>query len=95
MVLDCGGGTVDITMHRCLSNSPLRMAELAPPDGGDWGSTYVDAEFSTFLAQLLGASHFADVHKTVHYLEIMVRASVVDTCALVRCTAANLHAQPC
>lgn len=93
MVLDCGGGTVDITMHRCLSKAPLQLAELAKPEGGDWGSTYVDAEFSTFLEELLGAGHFADLRKTVHYLEIMVRALCAQLHVVCDANCISRHAQ--
>ncbi|CAN0411171.1 unnamed protein product, partial [Scytosiphon promiscuus] len=34
MILDCGGGTVDITTHEVISLSPLRLKELRPPTGG-------------------------------------------------------------
>ena len=45
MVLDTGGGTVDITMNRLKSISPLRLDEIAAPSGGAWGSTFVDGHF--------------------------------------------------
>jgi hypothetical protein len=32
-VLDCGGGTVDITMHRVEATSPLRLCEVREPSG--------------------------------------------------------------
>ena len=50
MVLDCGGGTVDITMHRVAQKMPdLILDELRSPSGGPWGSTFIDAEFETFV----------------------------------------------
>jgi len=33
MVLDCGGGTVDITMHRVEKTDPLRLSEVHEPTG--------------------------------------------------------------
>ena len=33
MVLDCGGGTVDITMHRVEKTDPLRLSEVREPTG--------------------------------------------------------------
>lgn len=33
MVLDCGGGTVDITMHRVEATDPLRLSEVRKPTG--------------------------------------------------------------
>ena len=53
-VVDCGGGTVDITVHRVEQTSPLRLSEVREPSGGPWGSTYIDAEFERFLRRLIG-----------------------------------------
>ncbi|CAN0307407.1 unnamed protein product [Ectocarpus sp. 12 AP-2014] len=55
MIVDCGGGTVDITAHKILSVYPLRLAEVAAPDGGVWGSTRVDTAFEELLSELLGS----------------------------------------
>jgi hypothetical protein len=84
MVLDCGGGTVDITMHRSLSKEPFRLQELARPEGGDWGSTYVDEQFGAFMSKLLGAGRFADLKKTASYLELMVRQCRALACGTLR-----------
>ncbi len=48
MVLDCGGGTVDITIHKLTCNPDERFLceELLPSSGGcEWGSKYVDLYF--------------------------------------------------
>ena len=48
MVLDCGGGTVDITIHKLTSNPDEKFLceELLPSSGGcEWGSKYVDLYF--------------------------------------------------
>ena len=48
MVLDCGGGTVDITIHKLTCNPDERFVceELLPSSGGcEWGSKYVDLYF--------------------------------------------------
>jgi molecular chaperone DnaK (HSP70) len=45
MVLDCGGGTVDITVHKlqCQPDEQFLCSELLPSSGGcEWGSRYVD-----------------------------------------------------
>ncbi|CAN0007030.1 unnamed protein product, partial [Sphacelaria rigidula] len=49
MVLDCGGGTIDITAHEVIKASPLELKEVEEPTGGPWGSTIVDAKFKAFL----------------------------------------------
>ena len=57
MVLDCGGGTVDITVHKLLCNPEEQFVcdELLPSDGGtDWGSKFVDEAFEKFLAEFFG-----------------------------------------
>lgn len=43
MVVDCGGGTVDITVHEIIEHEELK--ELVPPEGGCYGSTYIDRYF--------------------------------------------------
>jgi hypothetical protein len=60
MVLDCGGGTVDITLHEVLSVQPLTMKTIAAPTGGAWGGDYVNMEFKKFLAELLGPDLFRE-----------------------------------
>lgn len=57
MVLDCGGGTVDITIHEllCERNESFLCKELLPSSGGcDWGSKYVDLYFEDFLMDFFG-----------------------------------------
>lgn len=49
MVLDCGGGTIDITTHSVVSTDPLGLKELEEPAGGPWGSTMADEKFKHFL----------------------------------------------
>ena len=61
VVLDCGGGTVDITAHEILSISPsLSMASIAIPTGGNWGGEYVNHEFRKFLQEFLGTDLFKE-----------------------------------
>ena len=44
MVVDCGGGTVDITVHEmCTQGGKLK--ELFKATGGPFGSTTVDEAF--------------------------------------------------
>lgn len=57
MVLDCGGGTVDITVHRltCEPEEQFLCEELLPSSGGcEWGSKYVDLYFEKFLEKFFG-----------------------------------------
>lgn len=64
MVLDCGGCTVDITVHRVESISPLRLIEALPPDGGRWGSMVVDQAFKNWLKSFFGDTWFAAIEDT-------------------------------
>lgn len=61
MVLDCGGGTVDITVHKLTCNPDERFLceELLPSSGGcQWGSKFVDMHFEQFLEKFLGSEMF-------------------------------------
>jgi hypothetical protein len=72
MVLDCGGGTVDITMHRVLAKQPrLELEELAPPSGGPYGSTFVDREFENLLKDLVGEAAFDHFKPSGDWIELM------------------------
>ena len=50
ILLDTGGGTVDIAFHSV--NSDGKMDEFHHPDGGPYGSTYVDEAFIKLLEKL-------------------------------------------
>ncbi|CAB3366031.1 Hypothetical predicted protein [Cloeon dipterum] len=54
LVADCGGGTVDITLHE-LSGRDATLRELLPATGGPFGATGVDREFESLLAALFGS----------------------------------------
>ena len=71
MVLDCGGGTVDITMNRLSSASPLRLDEIAAPSGGPWGSTFVDKQFECFVENLIGSHNWAPYKKTSFWIDLL------------------------
>ena len=69
MVLDIGGGTVDIAVHdlkadiprTCTDDSAIQDLEVnntinsvLPPTGNDWGGTTVNREFSRLLQRMVG-----------------------------------------
>jgi len=61
MVLDCGGGTVDITIHKLTCNPEERFLceELLPSSGGcEWGSKFVDKYFEEFVRDFFGKDLF-------------------------------------
>lgn len=53
MILDCGGGTVDITVSSVTSTEPYSLQEILPASGDAWGGTLVDAEYRKFANTLL------------------------------------------
>ncbi|XP_078325404.1 heat shock 70 kDa protein 12A-like isoform X1 [Crassostrea virginica] len=52
MVVDAGGGTIDITVHEVQNDRTLK--EIYKANGGDWGGTKVDASFKKRLAFIVG-----------------------------------------
>ena len=50
MVVDCGGGTVDVTVHEMEKGE--RLKELHKASGGAWGSIGVDQEFQALLCNI-------------------------------------------
>ena len=65
MVLDCGGGTVDITIHKLISESYERFLaeELLKSSGGcEWGSKFVDRGFEEFLQEFFGEEDYERIY---------------------------------
>ncbi|XP_060064403.1 heat shock 70 kDa protein 12A-like [Ylistrum balloti] len=58
LVLDAGGGTIDIAVHEVQSDGSLN--EIHKACGGDWGGTKVDYAFKLLLTGIIGnkAFHF-------------------------------------
>ncbi|XP_022666555.1 uncharacterized protein LOC111252621 isoform X2 [Varroa destructor] len=54
MVVDCGGGTVDITVHE-LRDALGTLKEIHKATGGPHGSVGVDLEFERLLCDVFGA----------------------------------------
>ncbi|XP_027765677.1 heat shock 70 kDa protein 12B-like [Empidonax traillii] len=50
VVVDCGGGTIDITVHEIQENHYLK--ELHKATGGGWGGNRVDENFADFLREI-------------------------------------------
>jgi molecular chaperone DnaK (HSP70) len=87
MVLDCGGGTVDITVHEVQTVQPLTMKAIAAPTGGDWGGDYVNIEFKKFIAELLGPDLFDEQKQPLEFYTIY---SDFDKIKVMYDPAANL-----
>ncbi|XP_035678978.1 heat shock 70 kDa protein 12A-like [Branchiostoma floridae] len=61
MVVDCGGGTVDITMHEVRPDN--RVKEVYAATGGAWGGTQVDERFVALTESVFGKT-FIDDYRT-------------------------------
>ncbi|XP_069110662.1 heat shock 70 kDa protein 12A-like [Argopecten irradians] len=58
LLLDIGGGTVDITCHEVKVDGTLK--EIESPSGGPWGGTVVDEAYFSFLKDLVGREAWED-----------------------------------
>jgi len=71
MVVDCGGGTVDITVHQVSVNGALE--EVVTGTGGAYGSTYVDRQFIEYLGNKLDSKALEQYQSQdpIGWLELM------------------------
>nr|VWO95521.1 Zn(2)-C6 fungal-type domain-containing protein [Ganoderma boninense] len=60
IIIDAGGGTVDISSYRFLSTSPISVEEITSPACTLQGSTRVNLRFSKFLKGHLASSVFCN-----------------------------------
>ena len=67
MIVDCGGGTVDITTYKLLENN--RLSENIERVGNYCGSTFVDRQFINFLGRVLGFRAM-DLLRNNHYEQL-------------------------
>lgn len=56
MLVDMGGGTIDIAIHQINQNDTLD--ELIPPGGGPWGSDNINTRIKQLIVSLVGAEAF-------------------------------------
>ncbi|XP_035673082.1 heat shock 70 kDa protein 12A-like [Branchiostoma floridae] len=63
LVVDCGGGTVDITAHRIQPDDSIH--EIYRATGGAWGGSKVDQELEVKLKDIFGL-HPIDSFKKLH-----------------------------
>nr|XP_015194949.1 PREDICTED: heat shock 70 kDa protein 12B-like isoform X1 [Lepisosteus oculatus] len=97
IAVDCGGGTIDITVHEVQENCSLK--ELLRASGGGWGGTSVDKEFKAFLRETFNLGvwdryereHPGELHKMMYNFStqkcMTVEEDLYITCYsnLVRC----------
>ena len=59
LVVDIGGGTVDISAHKVSSTPDRHLQVVHPPMGNDCGGSRVNKEFQNFLEELVNDKGFA------------------------------------
>lgn len=71
MVIDIGGGTADITVHKKLKDGKLE--EVLKASGGPWGGTEVDQLFISLLINIVGSRVWGEFRRefTEEYLDMM------------------------
>ncbi|CAM9682482.1 unnamed protein product, partial [Sphacelaria rigidula] len=52
-IIDCGGGTVDISAFEVTDGRAGSLKQLGMADGGKWGATNVDKRFASFLQDFI------------------------------------------
>jgi molecular chaperone DnaK (HSP70) len=72
IVVDCGGGTVNLTSIELLENN--KISEITESTSGNCGSSLIDKKFVEFLGRKLGSSIIESLEKD-HYnvLQYMVQ----------------------
>src|SRR6266480_2500776 len=72
MVVDCGGGTVDLTTRVLLDDD--KLSEITERTGDYCGSCYVDQEYVEFLGSKIGKSAIELLKKNHYsYLQYIVQ----------------------
>lgn len=59
VIVDCGGGTVDIISYEVTSTSPLKVNEVAVGTGGLYGSVFLNDRFEELVKSKIGERAFA------------------------------------
>ncbi|GBB98506.1 hypothetical protein RclHR1_32470001, partial [Rhizophagus clarus] len=67
MIVDCGGGTVDLTTRQLLEGEML--SEITERSGDYCGGSFVDQEFLKFLERKVGANAISQVREN-HYCQL-------------------------
>ncbi|XP_038070790.1 uncharacterized protein LOC119739788 [Patiria miniata] len=73
MVVDCGGGTVDITVHEVEEDGGT-LKELHKAAGGMYGSVSVDAEFEKLLVDIFGSDYIEEfkIKRPAGWVDLMI-----------------------
>ncbi|CAG8768264.1 2055_t:CDS:2 [Gigaspora margarita] len=79
LLVDCGGGTVDLTTRRLLKGN--KLGEITERTGGFCGSAYVDKEFIKYIKNIIGSSTIKLLQEN-HYSQFQYM--VQEFCRLVK-----------
>ena len=63
VIADCGGGTIDVTVHE-ITMATKKITELHRASGGDWGGTSVDKPIQDLLSRAIGEECAKDLKKS-------------------------------
>ncbi|KAI0656117.1 hypothetical protein C8Q70DRAFT_1056983 [Cubamyces menziesii] len=75
MIVDAGGGTVDVSSYSFQSISPISVEEVAAADCIVQGSTQIDARAKEFLTERLAQSRFGNDEDIKSMLESFSKAT--------------------
>lgn len=64
VVIDAGGGTVDLVSYGIRQLTPLRLEELVEGSGACCGASFLNVRFEDFVRSRLGAATFANLRAT-------------------------------
>ena len=72
LVVDCGGGTVDLTVHEMEGGGTLK--ELYKASGGAWGAIGIDREFEQLLVKIFGIDFVVSFknNKPAGWVDLMI-----------------------
>ncbi|KAI0701306.1 hypothetical protein BC835DRAFT_1404545 [Cytidiella melzeri] len=82
IVIDAGGGTVDLSTYHFAASTPIAVEEIAPPDCIFEGSTRVNVRAAAFLVEKLKYSKYGndeDMRTMVDHFDKSVKPTFKDS----------------
>ncbi|RIA87543.1 hypothetical protein C1645_777131 [Glomus cerebriforme] len=89
MIVDCGGGTVDLTTRKLNGINPLQLGEVTERIGDFCGSTFIDRAFINFLREKLG-TRAIDLLINHHYGQLQYMVQEFCRCVKERFTGDDI-----
>ncbi|RIA82728.1 hypothetical protein C1645_880885 [Glomus cerebriforme] len=71
MIVDCGGGTVDLTVRKLINDNQL--GEITESSGGFCGSTFIDKEFIKYLRKVIGDKPMDLLDKNYEKMQYLIQ----------------------